>query len=320
MLIPLILLAILWQGTSQAMSEVSQNNAPSSSPALQFIRNCAPVDEGKMKQMGKVLTMSLSEDPQQAYYLYIPRSGGVGQPVFVTVHGISRNALEHAQSFAPFAEKYGVVLIAPLFTADRFPKYQRLESGGSGGNPDVALQRIIAEVGKLTCAKTDKIFLFGYSGGGQFTHRYAMRYPGQVARFVVGAAGWYTFPLNDKKYPYGIKTSPDLPDLSFDPAKFLTIPGTVVVGERDNKQGSALNKSQKIDDYEGDNRLERGREWIDAMAASARDRGLSTPYFFEIMPHCGHSFDNCMKRGNMGAMVFEHLFPSADKQATNRQD
>ena len=312
MLIRFILLSILWPAVSLAELAVSQGHTPGTPPTQQRLTNPGA---GGM-QRGTVLTMALADDPQQTYYLYVPHDGGIGRPIFVTVHGISRNALEHAQRFASVANKYGVVLVAPLFSEKRFPNYQRLLMGG-GGRPDRVLQRIVAEVGTLTDAKTEKIYLFGYSGGGQFTHRYAMTYPDQVAGFVVGAAGWYTFPRTDTKYPYGIKSSRDFPDQPFDPTKFLAVPGGVVVGVRDNKRGSALNKSQKINAEEGGNRTERGHQWINAMNAAAHDRGLSKKYFFETMPRCGHSFSQCMKRGNMGPLVFEHLFPGR-AQATDR--
>src|SRR5262245_62646255 len=47
------------------------------------------------------------------------------QPIFLhdalpilSVHGISRNADEHAGLFAPYASAYGVVLVAPCFTKE----------------------------------------------------------------------------------------------------------------------------------------------------------------------------------------------------------
>lgn len=308
MFIALIFFMMLWPMASLATVPVAPDYRVGDAPRSPLV--VAPVAQD-VKQFGTVRAMTLADNPQQQYYLYVPRSGGAGRPVMVTVHGISRNALEHAQRFAPFAEQYGVVLIAPLFPKDSFPKYQRLEGGGAGGRPDLVLQQIIAEVGRLTGAVTDKVFMFGYSGGGQFTHRYAMRYPEQVSRFVVGAAGWYTFPDPNKKYPYGIGARRDLPDFSFDPARFLAVPGGVLVGERDHRQGSALNHSQKISAQEGDNRDERGREWVAAMNAKAHDNGFSTAYFFELMPRCGHSFTRCMKRGNMGHLVFQYFFPAS---------
>ena len=97
---------------------------------------------------------TLLSDPLLAYYLYVPKSVGPGARLFVTVHGISRRALQHASMFAPFAEQQGVVLIAPYFPADRFPDYQRMSRAGRGERSDQALERIVAEVGRLSGANT----------------------------------------------------------------------------------------------------------------------------------------------------------------------
>jgi pimeloyl-ACP methyl ester carboxylesterase len=110
-------------------------------------------------------------------------------------------AKDHALKFASFAERYGVVLVAPLFPKDRFGDYQRLGRNGRGERADQALNRILTEVGFLTGANIDKLYMFGYSGGGQFVHRYAMAYPQRTARIVVAAAGWYTFPDSAVNYP-----------------------------------------------------------------------------------------------------------------------
>lgn len=98
----------------------------------------------------------------------------MNRPIFVSVHGVSLNYQEHAQKFMPYAEKYGVVLVAPYFPEPPFDDYQRLGRTGQGSRADSALKNIITEVRELTYAQSGKLYLFGYSGGGQFTHRYAM--------------------------------------------------------------------------------------------------------------------------------------------------
>lgn len=244
------------------------------------------------------------------YFLYVPQRGGANAPVFVTVHGISRNAREHAESFAPFAERYGVVLIAPYFAHDRFPDYQRLGREGRGERADVALNQVVDEVGRLTAAQTGKLFLFGYSGGAQFVHRYTLVYPQRVAKVVLGAPGWYTFPDPTVKYPKGIAPTKSLPGITFDPARFLAIPTCVLVGERDVRQDVALNKSAKIAEQQGFTRLERGAHWVAAMTHAAAAQGLNTSYTFRTLPRSRHSFVQSMKRGGMGDMVFNCLFGS----------
>jgi pimeloyl-ACP methyl ester carboxylesterase len=261
----------------------------------------------KMIVKGKLLERRLSADSQQQYYLYIPSRLAPRAPIFVTVHGISRNAFEHATWYAPFAERYGVVLVAPHFPVKEFAGYQRLKERGMRAS-DIALDRIIREVGTSTGADTSKLYLFGYSGGGQFVHRYAMAHPQNVARVSIGAAGWYTFPSADVKYPRGTLVNKKYKGLSFDPAQFLKVPTQVVVGARDRQRDEELNQSQKITLQQGPTRLKRGRAWIDSMHAAADSMGLQTEYAFEVMDKCNHSFRRCMQRGNMGELVFGFLF------------
>ncbi len=258
---------------------------------------------------GVILDRMLGDTTRQHYLLYVPKKSSVANaPIFVTVHGISRNAREHAKRFAPFAERYGVILVAPVFSQDRFPDYQRLGRKDKGERADIALNNIIDEVGRLTGAKTDKLFLFGYSGGAQFVHRYAMVHSDRVAKLVLGAPGWYTFPDPTVKFPRGIAQTKSLPDVTFDPKSFLTIDTCVLVGERDVRQDAALNKSAKIVQQQGENRRTRGGQWVVVMMAAARSHGLETPYTFKTVPFSRHSFSQSMKRGKMGEMVFECLF------------
>jgi len=256
---------------------------------------------------GEILQRQLKTDPDQIYYLYIPVNAGSSPKLFVSVHGISRNAGECARYFTDLADLYGVVVVSPLFTKLRFPYYQRLGRQDQGLRADRMLDLIVEEVGWLTTADNSRMYLFGYSGGGQFVHRYAMTHPGRVAGIALGAAGWYTFPDPDCRYPRGTGSSRKLPDIGFDPDKFLRIPACVLVGERDNRTDSSLNQSGRINEQQGCNRLQRGRRWIEAMQQAARSRGLTTPYRFHVLPKAGHSFRRCMLRGAMGNIVFKFL-------------
>lgn len=273
--------------------------------------------EGEFTQppAGTVLTRSLGGNSDQKYFLYIPSGGGTAARTFIAVHGITRNAEEQAHLFAPFAEHYGVVLVAPLFPEDRFRDYQRLGREGRGERADCALDKIVAEVGSLIGVRSKKLYLFGYSGGGQFVHRYVMAHPERVARVALAAAGWYTFPDPTVEFPLGIKQTSGLPDIRFNLPRFLSVPTCLLVGEKDVLRDPELRKSRRIDRQQGITRLERGKRWIKVMAAAARAYSLDTPYSFQVLPNSNHSFAECMERGNMGRRVFEFLF--ADDSGSN---
>lgn len=273
---------------------------------------------GQSLPAGRVVSMTLRVPSRQRYYLYIPRR--ITQPgrLFVTVHGISRNALEHAERFAPLAEQQGVVLVAPRFGRQRFGSYQRLAPDAKGRRPDRLMDAIVAEVRELLALPDGKLYLFGFSGGGQFVHRYAMAHPARVARVVVGAAGWYTFPDPRVRYPRGLQfRSAELPRL--DDLGFLQVPMAVVVGGDDIERDPALNQAPRIDRQQGRDRCDRGRRWVAAMQQAAQARGLSTRYRFESLPGVGHDFTRAMELGGMGEVVFDYLFGAHETASSGRE-
>ena len=259
-------------------------------------------------ESGKVIRRRLGGRTGQRYYLYIPKTAGKRPPLLVSVHGVSRNARQHAELLAPMAERYGVVLLAPLFSKKRFPDYQRLGRAGRGPRADLALNRIIGEVLNLTDVDTSRLYLFGYSGGGQFAHRYAMAHPESVAGVVIGAAGWYTLPRDDTSFPHGVGLCRDLPSLRFDTGRFLRIPMTVVIGDQDTDRDPELNQSKKVDLLQGRNRLERALTWVKTMNLVARSHGLPGHYRLEVIPGVSHSFAQGVAQGAMHRKIFAHLF------------
>lgn len=246
-------------------------------------------------------------DPDLTYYLFKARRPHSALPLLVSVHGISRQAEEQALLFAPLVDAIGGTLVVPLFPQNRFPDYQRLGRQGKGERSDLALQRVLCDVAARTGNSIGTISMFGYSGGGQFVHRYAMAYPRQVMRMAIAAPGWFTFPVTEYKFPQGLKKTASLPDLYFDPARFLKIPALVLVGEHDVSRDGSLNQSAKIDLRQGKNRMERARRWLSAMSTAATQYQYETVYEFLVVPDCGHSFVECMAKGDMGPQIMAFL-------------
>lgn len=265
---------------------------------------------------GKTRLRTLKDDPSLEYFLYCPRRPE-GAPLVVAVHGITRNAGQHAHVLAPFAAARGAALLAPLFSKPRFKDYQRLGRSGCGDRADLALQRIIREVTQGTGISSTDIRLFGFSGGAQFAHRYAMAHPGDVRAYALGAPGWFTFPDETQPYPWGTLPSPDLDGIGFALAEFLRIPGAVFVGERDrNPAATALNKTSRVLEQQGESRFERAQRWIAEMNRAARSRGYTTAYELHALPRSGHSFVKTMSRGDLGEKAFEFLFNAPAAGAT----
>ena len=257
---------------------------------------------------GKVESCSLGGRGHQRYFLYRPARACGNAPLLVSVHGISRNARAHATCLARVAEQHGVVVVAPLFTSKRFHDYQRMGHSRRGERPDRALNEIVAEVGRLSGADARRFFLFGYSGGAQFAHRYAMAYPQRIAGLALGSAGWYTFPDPEKRYPWGMRASVGLPDLFFDLDRFLELRIHLFVGGLDTLRGPDLNRCKRIDRQQGATRLERAARWAAALRRAALLAGKSAEVSLCTLPRSGHCFEENVARDRLDQRLFAAFF------------
>lgn len=223
---------------------------------------------------GQLLRRVLKASPVSEYLVYVPTTNKVDSPVLVSVHGISQSSwLKQAELLVPTCERHGVTLLAPGFNDQQYTDYQRLGRKGKGHRADLFLHRCLEELNTTTGADTTHLRLFGHSGGAQFVHRYLMAYPHRVESAVVSAAGWYTFPDPTLKFPYGTRTSSSLPGVSFNPEAYLKVPVMVLIGTEDTKSEDLLS-SDRINKQQGITRIERARNWVEAMRAQAKAYGM----------------------------------------------
>jgi len=254
---------------------------------------------------GRVLQRTLRHDATTEYFYYVPNSASQGAPVLAAIHGTSRLAGEYARLMAPYCEAHGVVLLAPLF-GDQHRDYQRLGREGRGRRADVTLHRCLAELGSLTGADVSHFFLFGYSAGAQFAHRYLMAHPHRVARAMVVASGWYTFPDFTQRYPYGIRPIRALPQVSFNPEEFLKVPVDVFVGE-DDLDSVNLRSTKRVNEQQGRTRVERARRWVAAMRDLARLYQMAPRVRLKEVEGVGHSFRDFHENGELIERLFKAL-------------
>lgn len=256
----------------------------------------------------RVLRRVLQVDPMQEYLLYIPGGGGAKAPIFVAVHGLACNPHELARTFSAYCETAGVVMLAPIFTTEQHGDYQRLGRIGRGTRADVALDRCVAEVVSLTNADAEQLYMFGYSGGAQFVHRYLMAHPHRVAGAVAASAGWYTFPDMKVRFPYGVRSQRRLPGVNFNPEEFLRVPVTVLVG-RNDVSSEQLRSTERVNRQQGINRVDRARNWVAAMRSAAKEYGYEPCVTCVEVPDVNHAFTQFCERGALPERVFAALFP-----------
>ncbi len=259
-------------------------------------------------------------DSRLRYWVTVPHRPRPSYPLLVSVHGISRNAAEHAHALAPLAETLGVVVVAPLFDETGFPDYQRLGRRGRGMRADLALEAILEDCAERVPLLTDRFFLFGFSGGAQFAHRYALAYPHKVRALAVASAGWYTLPEPRRRFPRGLGPCRHLPDLQFSLPAFLRLPITVMVGERDRARDPVLRRDAELDRRLGRNRFERGRRWVEMLHERAARMGIACRISFESLPRSDHSFPHCVNpaRGDLVTRLSRALAGSLPPQEIRR--
>ena len=238
-------------------------------------------------------------------YLYLPRGWEPGAPVLVAVHGISRNAREQVQMFAPWAERCGFAIVAPLFTRDRYRDYQRLGLEKGGRRSDAFLDAALEAFERWTGAPPRPVAMFGFSGGAQFAHRYALLRPERVEALVLGAAGWYTMPDPEQAYPLGVAHVPVTGALPY--REWLRLPMLVLVGSHDTERDDALRQSPEVDAAQGAHRLERAQRFAAAMRAAAARCGVESRVEFAVMHGVGHGFSESMRRGGLAAQALPFL-------------
>lgn len=247
---------------------------------------------------GRLLNLHTAAPFDLAFHAYLPSTPLVANRVLVCIHGINRQARDQATAFGALAEQLGLVVIAPLFDEHRYPRYQRLAVGEEGPRADLALDAAITQVAEATGLDDNpRRLLFGYSGGGQFAHRYAAAHPERVAAVVIGAAGWYTLPEPQRRFPHGLGRRKGFP--AIDTPAYLDIPMAVLVGDLDRERGAGFNCTGSKDHDQGRTRVDRGRHFIARMRIAAREHGLETAYRFELLPEVGHSFRNAVETAGL---------------------
>lgn len=231
-------------------------------------------------------------------------------PVMILMHGNSRAAESYRDAMISYAYEYGFLLIVPEFSKEYFPTSKDYHQGGvltDDGDPvdeeDWAfslIEPLFDHIKQDTGHENDHYYLYGFSAGSQFVHRFMMHKPDNHARSVVMAsAGTYSMPDFDIAYSYGLKNTVVTHDMM---EEFLRRDVTVMVGDADTvRSRSDLVKSPEAD-RQGWHRVERGQKFFNKAKVMADS--LDTPFNwkFKLISRVGHS------QSEMAAPAADMLF------------
>lgn len=219
-----------------------------------------------------------------------------GGPLVVVFHGVQRNAEDYRNFAITLAERFGVLIVAPLFDTARFPsaRYQRgglLGKEGKAQSPEqwtyAVVPRIVAHVRGLEGKADLPYYLIGHSAGGQFLVRMAAFLPEGPVRIVAVNAGSQLFPTRDQDFGYGFGGLP--PELSSDEVlrRYLAAPLTLYQGTGDIHPGTSLDQTPPAM-KQGPHRLARGRAAFEYAQRLARERGWAFNWRKVETPDIGH--------------------------------
>ena len=149
--------------------------------------------------ISKVVISNFSEIATFNYRLPQNENVRTSPTVLMIVPGFNGDGEKFIQSngWQVFADCRNVILISPTFITDleeihsqRGYYYPALWSGKATMG---ALQQIELKYK----VKIGKIYLFGFSAGAHFVHRFANWQPQKVAAFVAYSAGWWDAPVEE---------------------------------------------------------------------------------------------------------------------------
>ncbi|GAA4183948.1 alpha/beta hydrolase [Shinella granuli] len=151
-------------------------------------------------------------DPRFPYCAYVPddyeEDGEKTYPLAVIVHGTERGMQAYRDAFADFAEANGVIVLCPMFPANIcFPgdlsSYKMLRDGDL--HYDAVMLDMIAEMQEKYRIAGDRVMMYGFSGGGHFTHRFLYLHPERLLAASIGAPGVVTLLDFDHDFWVGLR-------------------------------------------------------------------------------------------------------------------
>ena len=239
----------------------------------------------------------------------IPTTGGVikvftykpslytGGPLVLVFHGAGRNAEDYRNFAIAVAERFKVIVAAPLFDKERFPPPAYIRGGllDADGKLRPREQWTYALVPQLIEAlRTAEsqpglpYYLIGHSAGGQFLARFAAFCPTEARRIVACNPGSHLFPRTDWNFGYGFGGLPA--ELSDEAAlrRYLAAPLTFFLGT-----GDILTDTDNLDrspeaQLEGPHRYARGRACFEFAQKLAAQRSWTFSWRKVETPGIGH--------------------------------
>lgn len=243
--------------------------------------------------LGRTVIFASKSDPRFHYCLYVPPIVGNGEKVdlLVAVHGTGRTSfLDFRDGFAEFGRWNRCAVLCPIFPVgvrgdDARSGYKFMIEGDI--RYDLVLLDMVGEVAEKYGQNWDTFAMFGFSGGGHFTHRFAILHPERLWAASIGAPGSVTLLDASKDWWVGIRDLPERFGIAFDKEQFAKIPVHMVVGDADLETWEITIPEASVNWMPGANDSGRTRpERLSALRKSFEDAGVGVR--FDLVPGISH--------------------------------
>lgn len=244
---------------------------------------------------GRTSVFASRLDQRQSYCCYIPASyeehAETRYPLAVLVHGSLRDATGLRDQFIDFAEANQCVLLAPLFPCgieERGDLHNYKRIAYRGIRYDLVLIDMVAEVAETYRIDAERFLMHGFSGGGQFAHRFYYLHPERLLGVSIGAPGIVTLPDPDKPWWIGLGRMDAQFGRKPDLAAMRAVPTQLVVGADDIEtwdvtvSPASANWMEGVNDT-GETRVARLR----SLEAAFKECGIATR--FDLVPGVAHA-------------------------------
>lgn len=190
----------------------------------------------------RVMLWHCQSDPRFSYYVYVPDSINQKEPpvykIVCIVHGTARTIEGYRRAYREFANKNKLIVITPLFPGGLFDNhdfnsYKLLVYNGV--RYDLILLSMIDELSRRYRIEKEKFLMCGFSGGGQFVHRFFYVHPERLMGICIGAPGRITYIDDNVDYFWGTRDFEKIFDKKINIEAMRKVPIQLLIGENDTK-------------------------------------------------------------------------------------
>ena len=232
-------------------------------------------------------------------YTFLPNNGNINKQIIFVMHGSSRSVVNNCGYWSESATQYDFLVVCPEFNESQFPGSNYYKNGGMYINEQFTdsttwaynmIEEIFSYIKQSGGTTAETYGIYGFSGGGQFVHRYAIfTNPKHASIIIPAGSGWYTLPTYDEIFPYGLNNSPFIEK---DLTNKFALPLVVLVGENDTDPNDSSLRKTKEAMRQGDHRYARAKYFYNIAETKAKSINAQFNWKLETVPNFGHSARN----------------------------